>query len=328
VPKHTILVVFDVHVQTPAGEIGWAYWRRAKALWRHAPDDFEVEICQLKDLPYERSEEFDLIFNLEATCAVTDRIRHFSKDVPVVYSFNSGPLRKDALWPMVLRQADFVIINNRACYRHFNIHKRSCNISNGIDSEIWRPLVPIAERPHRILWTGSSNPKKGKGYFEVLKHLEPMARDAGFECDFAPVDQVAHGQTRTTDQMIEFYNSGSYILCASQSEGTPGSSLEGMACGCVLVTTKVGNAVEFGIDGENLIFSERDPQSFLDALIRAREDRERLSANGAELMRSKWSYGEPGHRAKWFFALFRRIIQDGAASLKPFSYIDKHWSEI
>ncbi len=155
-----------------------------------------------------------------------------------------------------------------------------------------------------------------------------MAREAGFECDFQPVDHVARGKTRTTEEMIEFYNSGSYILCASASEGTPGSSLEGMASGCVLVTTRVGNAMEFGTDGENLIFAERNPQSFLDALIRAREDRERLSANGAELMREKWSYGDPGERAQWFFALFRRICEDGAASVKPFSYMEKHWSEI
>jgi glycosyltransferase involved in cell wall biosynthesis len=163
---------------------------------------------------------------------------------------------------------------------------------------------------------------KGKGYQEILLPLADDAKELGFESDFRPVDEVNANTTQTTAEMHHWYNSGSYIVCASRSEGTPNTSLEGAACGCVLVTTKVGNALEWGRDGENMLFADRNREAFLEALLLARDNRERLSAAGAAEMRNKWAYGEPANRAAVFYWLFRQIIENDARDLKPFSYLD------
>ncbi len=320
--KYKICIIYDIHIDTPRGRLLWAYGRRSSGIAANAPPDFEVEQFRLADFPWERADEWDCILNLEYSCPVTDRIRKHSCDVPVIFSFNSDGQRKRALWPMVRRQSNWIIFNSMAGYEAYGPAPRTCCISNGIDHTLWYPSVPIEQRPHRVLWTGSSNPQKGKGYQEILLPLAEDAKMLGFEIDFRPIDEVNAQTTLTTAEMHQWYNSGSYIVCASRSEGTPNTSLEGAACGCVLVTTKVGNALEWGRDGENMVFSERNKEAFLEALLLARDNRERLSVAGAAEMREHWSYGAPGNRALHYFNLFRQIITDDARDLKPFSYLD------
>src|SRR5690606_19698360 len=106
------------------------------------------------------------------------------------------------------------------------------------------------------------------------------------------------------EKLRERYHRASYLLCASRTDATPNMSLEGMACGCVLVTTRVGNALEFGVDGENVQFFDGQIDGLLMAMQRAREQRAHLAAAGTHLLRNAWSYGPPGDRAQYFFQLF------------------------
>jgi glycosyltransferase involved in cell wall biosynthesis len=61
--------------------------------------------------------------------------------------------------------------------------------------------------------------------------------------------------------MLDWYNSGTVLVCASESEGTPNPALEAAACGCTIVTTRVGNMPELISDGVNGVFVERDLDS-------------------------------------------------------------------
>jgi glycosyltransferase involved in cell wall biosynthesis len=51
--------------------------------------------------------------------------------------------------------------------------------------------------------------------------------------------------------MPEFYKRGSYLICASQSEGGPLPVLEALACGIPVITTDVGWCKYLIKDGEN-----------------------------------------------------------------------------
>jgi hypothetical protein len=87
----------------------------------------------------------------------------------------------------------------------------------------------------------------------------------------------------------------------------------------------VGNAQEFGSDRKNVVFCDRSLASFAEGLRYAREHRSELSAAIVDTLRG-WAYGEPGQRAQWYFALFRKLI--AKTPPKPFSYHETHWSAI
>jgi glycosyltransferase involved in cell wall biosynthesis len=328
VKKLRVCVIYDVHLDTPKGRLEWAYARRASALKKYAPPDFTVNTFQFSEMKWDQAADYDIIFNLEYTAAIRGRVAHYAPRIPIVYSFNSGSNRKASLWPMVKAEADWIIFNNLEAFDASGRPAGTCCISNGIDSDLWNRYVPIGEREHRAIWTGSPNPAKGKRYREVLLPLVELAKPEGFDVWLRPVSQVRADQVFTTEETACWYNSASYVLMASVSEGTPNYLLEAAACGAVPICTRTGNVLEFGGDGFNCIFAEPTPESFLAALIKARENREEMSEAAATTMRERWSYGEPGERAAWFFQLFRRLISDGAGKIDPFSYHQKHWSNI
>jgi glycosyltransferase involved in cell wall biosynthesis len=330
VRNYRILICYDIHVDCPIGRIGWAYWRRAEALKKYAPPDFSVDIFQYSEMPWQKCGEYDLVFQIEYASINAKSIKgnHPNVDVPVVVSYNSDARRRQAYWHPAFVQSDFLICNNKEV---FNAHGRApgtCCISNGVDTEVFSPRNPIADRAHKCIFAGSTGPTKQKGWPEVLTPLESLAPQHGFLTDFRPIDRIDPEIVMGTEGTVNWYNSSSYVLCASMSEGTPGIVNEGVACGCVAVSLPVGNILEWGKDRENCVLVERTPKSFLEGLEYAREHRERLSRAGMELFRSKWSYGAPGNRAAYFFQLFRRIISDGMASVTPFSYDEVSWEEI
>lgn len=330
-PPFRLMVIYDVSFPTPDGPIGWAYWRRALAVQKYAPPHWQVDIFQYRDVPWDRCGEYDLIYNIDYTTGSRHQIKGHQPNVhvPICISYNSDGNRRLEYWPTAREQADFLIVNNRHAFDHFKRPQRTCCISNGVDTDVFRYDVPITERAHKAVFAGSTGLRKQKGWPEVLRPLEKIAPEHGFETDFRPVDEISARYVKPTEQTVEWYNSASYVVCASLSEGTPNVISEGVACGCIAVTLPVGNVLEWGVDRENCVLvHERTPEAFLAGLEYAREHRERLSAAGMETIRNGWSYGAPGHRAKWYFALFEKILKRGVDSVDPFDFSDTHWDAI
>ncbi len=304
-----LLIVYDVK--------SWAYWRRAVALQRYAPADFEVQIAS--DAEFMRMDNvasFDVVFAIDYMSAPNYRGR-----VPgqLVASFNRDGTSRQEYWERLLASGvDYTIVNNLHRYIHGGERKRTCCISNGVDVMIHRPTVPIAERPLKALWTGSSNPRKQKGYQEVIEPLRSALELCGWEHSFRPINHVPSPEVYSPEQMVEWYNSGSFILCAAASEGTPNTTLEGMACGCIPITTWVANIMEMGLDGTNCVRCEPTVQSFLDGIEYAVRNRERLSSAARHtLIRGGWDWSV---RAGYFYALFRSLAMGRTPS--PFTYTE------
>ena len=317
---HKVMVIYDVHVETPNGRITWAYGRRAAAIKKYAPPDFEVETYQYSEVPWERCGQMDLVFQLEYAAINRVKIKGHkpNPNVPVVVSYNSDSRRRREYWDRAYPQADYVIVNNQEMFEFKNRPFRTCCISNGVDTEIFRPDVPIAERAQKCIFAGSTGPTKMKGWPEVFRPLEKMLPEHGFVTEFRPVDDINPKVVMPTESTVDWYNSASYVLIASLSEGTPNLATEGVACGCILVTVPVGNVLEWGKDSENCVFAERNAESFVQALLYAREHRERLSTAGMQTICNGWSYGPPGYRADHYFALFRALIAGRVP--EPFCY--------
>lgn len=303
---HRLLLLFDVE--------GWAFHNRALALKRYAPPDFEVHIAAwptLREVP-----PHDLVFQLDSSV-----LRRFS-DRPHVFSWNSDPNRRRERWARTYAFADWIVCNNREAWRSYGQSERTCAISNGVDTEIFKVTSPISSRPQRVFWTGSGTPAKKKG-LEIIEAARPELERQGFEIAAFPVESAADAPFDVAG-MVEQYNQSGYVLCLSESDSTPNTSLEGMACGCCLVTTWVGNVVEMSKalslrdSAIPALLVERDPNSLITILGAARGIRQGVAEYGRDVIHSRWSYGPPGNRADYFFHLFRALIE--RRPVRPFCY--------
>lgn len=323
---YRILIVHDVEQQTRIGIKRWAYANRSLALASHQPYDFAVDRVSILDVNWEAIGKYDLVFNLDYSWAETfgSRLRERSCDTLYVVSFNRDSKSRQAKYLPTCHAADWVIVNNLDRWQADGVLDNTCCISNGVDTDAWYRTTEILFRRHRVLWTGSVGAGKGKGYHEILYPVQDELVRRGFDCDFRPVGEFGDAGTMHSGEMLAWYNGGSYILCTSESEGTPNYLLEGMACGCVPVTTNVGNVLEFGQlgEGQNVVLIDRSVDGVLAGLEYARLHRERLSNEAHDTMHSQWSYGPPGRRAGYFFALFRALLARGPANVKPFCYLD------
>ncbi|NQW47937.1 MAG: glycosyltransferase, partial [Planctomycetes bacterium] len=93
-------------------------------------------------------------------------------------------------------------------------------------------------------------------------------------------------------------------VCASESEGTPNTALEAAACGCTIVTTRVGNMPELIVDGVNGVFADRHIKSFEQSAKRAVADHLQLATQlHADIQGWGWD-----RRAEKFFQVFRNLL--------------------
>lgn len=310
--QHRILIVHDVD--------GWAFHRRAQALQAHSPADFSITTLPVAQA-WRANASYDLAFVM-SKYLLGDLIQNRSlPSCPIVVGYNSGlPIGREdfpsaAIW---------MIANNKTAWVAAGRPERSCCVANGVDRSLWSPEgSPIAARDHVALWC-SSRAKAGWKGLALVAQLRARLKSEGFEFDVQIVNSTATQEAKhtigawpspsSTEDQAARYRRASYVLCASDYEGTPNVSLEGMASGCVLVTTRAGNAMEFGSDRENLVFSDRSVSDLATALRYARDHRARLSAAGLVTM-ARWGWRE---RSGYYFALFRRLISGSQPA--PFAY--------
>ena len=116
--------------------------------------------------------------------------------------------------------------------------------------------------------------------------------------------------------MAKWYNESKYVICCSYTDATPNYVLEAMACGCVPISTQVGNAMEFGRQFQNICFAPRDIDAFYSALMYARENFDRMQKASLETIR-EWGWDK---RAKMYFDLFDKLV--AGEKPKKYSYMD------
>jgi glycosyltransferase involved in cell wall biosynthesis len=103
--------------------------------------------------------------------------------------------------------------------------------------------------------------------------------------------------------MADWYNTGTVLVCASATEGTPNPGLEAAACGCTVVSTPVGNMPELIRSGENGYLVERRVDALLEGVRTAVADYPRLARQMlADIQDWGWD-----RRSAAYFRLFRRL---------------------
>lgn len=288
-----VRIIFDV--------VGWAYFHRARILQEYAPPDMEITIGSSRERWSNGG--MDLLFDMNYghTTEVSRQMSSWSSKPLFLVSFNN-PARINEYFPTVRRDAHAIVINNRRAWEVAGSLAGTYHISNGVDHRVFRSIVPMRDRPLKMLWIGSDYHRGTKNYDSILVHLEKRLQGV-VEADFRVTDPV--GRIMTPAQMADWYNSGSVYVVASNTEGTPNPALEAASCGCALVTTRVGNMPELVRDGENGVFVEATSIDSVEAGVRqAIARREELSAQMANDI-AAWDWRA---RAEEYYKLFRGLL--------------------
>jgi glycosyltransferase involved in cell wall biosynthesis len=206
----------------------------------------------------------------------------------------------------VYAAADALVFNNRLAWAGAGCLPRTRVIANGVDLRTFRVTVAPAARAPRLLWLGSEFHRARKGYDAIVVPLCERLRADGIACDVRLVDSLG-GALRSAEEMADWYNTGTVLLCASEEEGTPNVALEAAACGCTVVSTRVGNMPELIRDGWNGFLIAPDLAA-ADAAVRAAcRDYPRLAAAMQEAIRA-WDWPACCVR---YHALFAELAAPG-----------------
>ncbi|GAF73474.1 unnamed protein product [marine sediment metagenome] len=283
---------------------GWAYWSRAKALQKYAPDDFEVTTGPDYGRAF-KQKKHDLVLQLPYPYVKPMR-NHITKgnyDMVLVAGFNAAWSAEGSWLPGVLKYADHAIINSQCCWEQAGKLPKTTWISNGIDRETFKPTTPAADRKPRVLWCGSRIHQANKGYHDILLPMKVELEKRGIAVDLKLTNSHSR-RILPPAEMATWYNTGTIYVCASKHEGTPNPALEAASCGCVLVSTAVGNMPELIQNGVNGELVERSVQPIVDAVVRC-QDRYAEMAQAMQESIRPWHWKE---RSRQYFDLFRRLL--------------------
>ena len=297
--KYTIRLLYDVE--------GWAYYWRCLALQKYAPQDFDVTIGSNYGALLQ-AKKHDLILQ----CAYS-----YAKDVKkfisvklnykplLVSSFNVGWGYANTWLDLAIRDSDYVIINNYEMWNKYGKHPKTINISNGVDLDTFKIEIPVDRREHKVLWVGSIIHRKVKNYDSILCPLSNLLHRDKIKFEFRLTNSV--GKNRLThEQMCKWYNTGTIYAISSRNEGTPNPGLESSACGCIPVSTKVGNMPELIHDGQNGYLCETSVDSLYSGIKKAIKNYEELQTNMSSVIQT-WGWKE---RSKQYYEYFRNAIEN------------------
>jgi glycosyltransferase involved in cell wall biosynthesis len=293
---------------------GWAYYNNGRDLAKYAPPDFRVSLARLlspSDLPSAlgaESPDFIILNRLSDVACVRQELERRQWPTKLIGFWGAGwPHRIEQLVDVV-KHVDLVNFANQAYWRNTGMLKNSVCIPLGVDLEVFRPVVPFADRPRRILWMGSELNSSAQGYEAIIVHLREKLSRAGFRCDFQVTDPFGI-QLLSQKEMVEWYNSGRVFLCTGTVDGMPNVALEAAACGCALISTRVGNMTELIRNGENGLLVDPYWQAFYDAILGSEPGWPHL-ANALRADISEWSWER---RSKQIFSALRGLIENPAS---------------
>ena len=290
---------------------GWAYHARARALQKHAPADFAVSMAAIRDTAGirdvgavlgDRPPELVLVLDVNQAGRIREAIGKRGWPTTVIGAWNNGwPHRLPHLYQRY-RDTDHMIFNNRECWERTGRWPETCALPNGVDLDVFRVARPPETRRPRVLWTGSALYRQLKGYDHFILPLGERLEAQGIDCDLRLVDSFGPDRW-TPEEMAAWYNSGTVLVCASESEGTPNPALEAAACGCVVVSTRVGNMPDLIRSGANGFLVDRNLEALLEGVQAATAQYETLALQMQEDIHA-WGWAE---RSRPYFALFRDL---------------------
>jgi hypothetical protein len=288
--------------------VGSASHAAARAIARHAPEDFAVALAAFHVDPRDVARalgatrpELVLLLAYRSAPVVRAALSAQQASTVLVTAVQAG-------WPDDLQDffeayeaSDFVLLSNEDCWNRLGRLPRTAVARWGFDETVFDVRHPVGRRRHVILWSGPSEEPDRTGY---SRFLEPIRQELltywGFGCELLATDRLGLNAP-PPDARAAWFNTGTIFVCASRAEGTPTAALEAAACGCTIVSTRVGCLPELIVNGGNGYLVERDADALLRGIGAAAKNYERLARRMQSDIRA-WRWSE---RAREFVAALR-----------------------
>jgi len=288
---------------------GWAYYWQCMIMKKYAPSDMNIT-CEINttNCNFLRSSNCDLVLQMCHDDAGNTRkyINSLSNHTILVTIYSLGWNYNNQLLTDCIGPSDFVVCNNLEMWEKYGRNPKTCSISNGIDLNTYYVTTPIKERKHKVLWIGSVIHRLVKNYDSIIVPLSEILRKENIAYDLRLVDSMGPNRMNQ-DQMREWYNTGTIYVVPSSNEGTPNPLLESSACGCIPVSTRVGNAPELITHGVNGYLCDTNAESLFRGIKEAIKN-QTISENMQNTIKS-WDWKE---RSEQYFDLFRKLIKERA----------------
>lgn len=285
---------------------GWAYFNRCVALQKYKPIDFCVDIGSNYGDAF-KNKKYDLVLQNAFSYSKPLReclIKHkYNMILVSVYTVGAG--YADSWLDGAIKHSDYVIVNSISMFEKYGKHPKTFPISNGVDLDIFKIRKPIEIRKPKVLWVGSIGHRKIKNYDSIIVPLGQMLNNDGIQHDFRLVNSCGKDRMNQ-EQMSYWYNTGNIYIVASKVEGTPNPLIESSGCGCVPVSTRVGNAPELIKDGYNGYLCDTNIQSLYEGIKKAITNYQTLAINmQQEIQQWNWKI-----RSQQYYDFFRKVINE------------------
>jgi glycosyltransferase involved in cell wall biosynthesis len=193
------------------------------------------------------------------------------------YETFAGPAeRVDAVWRLPIHMA---VVSGSLRRKALDLgvpRELIHEVPNGIDHSVFHPTRTPLDRPPHVAFLAMNTPVKGLvDAVEVARRVHRVRADVRFTAfggwtrpRVLPrfVDYVRAASGRELVERV--YDRASVFLCTSRSEGFGFPSLEAMACGAALVSTRNGGVDEFATDGESAMLCDvGDVDALADAVV-------------------------------------------------------------
>jgi len=220
----------------------------------------------------------------------------------------------------VIRRCDRVLTSSRETARQieeaFRVSRdRIRNVSNGLDTEFFRPGNGTPRESNRILFVGNTDDaKKGARYLLQAMTLLPEKVTLTIVDEGAPFKTYAPDLVQklgirsrvkftgklSSEDLRREYHSAQVTAVPSLYEGFGLPAAESMACGTPVVATSAGALPEVvGEDGAGVLVPPRDARALAMAIRQVLEDgsqRERMAKAGRERVENLFSWRKVAER--------------------------------
>lgn len=240
---------------------GWAQHRHAAGLQKYGrAAGYEVSIGRLGrsgDLIKKAKILYTIYFagtrkikdKTVASCVASHAWKYKEEDPKDWRTLGTNQTRNHMQGVKHLRGCDVAICRNTSLQKwaEANGHQRAKYIPAGVDTAIFHPSNRSLSPRIRIGWCGQAV-AEFKGYHSVFLPLRRQLSGENFEWH-----QITHGvkDAFTPVQMADWYRNIDVFLTTASDEGTPNPPFEAAACGCVVVSTDMGQPSDWTALREN-----------------------------------------------------------------------------
>lgn len=204
--------------------------------------------------------------------------------------------------------------------------KLACWVARYLNTQRFRILKSIEERPAQVGYFGRLDPKKGILNFVraiplVLKDMPsvnfvvsgtgPLRKRIMEEARCIGVlDKVKFVGFIDEDELVTFYNQLKLLVLPTYDDGVPEVVKEAMACGTPVAVTPVGGIPDLIRDGEeSFIIHTNTPEGIARTIVRALSfaDLRTLALNGRKLIEKVYTYEVMARR---YEEMLRKVTGD------------------